>query len=192
MKRRLVLATALASAVLAACGKSKSPEDQAAAAPAQPVSIDAIAAEAKGFDVGSLMSAHVVYVFFDPQCPHCAELWEAAKPLKAQARFVWIPVALLNDKSGPEGAAILHAADPAAAMEQHEESMRARQGGIDVAGATDALKDAVKHNTELMTRYGFTGVPTLVSRGKDGQLLLVEGAMPTPVLAQKLGLLPSP
>ena len=30
------------------------------------------------------------YVFFDPQCPHCAVLWKSARPLKSQARFVWI------------------------------------------------------------------------------------------------------
>ena len=48
-----------------------------------------------------------------------AALWEAAKPLKSQARFVWIPVGLLGDKSVSQGAAILNAADPVAAMEQN-------------------------------------------------------------------------
>lgn len=191
MKRRSLAAACMAAAFLSACGQRASTSAEPAAAPApaaQPISIDAIASEAKGFSVGSMMAAHTAYVFFDPQCPHCGRLWESALPLKPYAHFVWVPVALLNDKSLPEGAAILAAADPVAAMEQHEASMRAGQGGIAVAGATDALKDAVKHNTELMNRYGFTGVPTIVSKGSNGQVILLEGEMPTAQLAQKLGI----
>ena len=100
MKRRLVLTAVAAAAVLAACGKKDGGDVPAAggksAAPT-PVSLEKIAAEAKGFDVGSTMSTRVVYVFFDPQCPHCAVLWDATKPLKSQARFVWIPVGLIGD-----------------------------------------------------------------------------------------------
>ena len=191
MNRRCFVAALAAASLLAACGRKSSDAQTAApAAPAaaQPISIDAIAAEAKGFSVGSMMAAHTAYVFFDPQCPHCGRLWESAKPLKGYAHFVWIPVALLNDKSAPEGAAILAAADPVAAMDQHEASMRAGQGGIDVAAATAAMKDAVKHNTELMNRYAFTGVPTIVSRLANGQVITVEGEMSTAMLAQKLGL----
>lgn len=191
MKRRYLMAACAAASLLAACGHKDSQAQPAAAAPApagQPISLDAIGKEAKGFSVGSMMAAHTAYVFFDPQCPHCGRLWEEAKPLKPYAHFVWIPVALLDDKSAPEGAAILAAADPVAAMDQHEASMRAGQGGIDVAGATQALKDAVKHNTDLMNRYSFTGVPTIVSKGANGQVITLEGEMPTAMLAQKLGL----
>jgi thiol:disulfide interchange protein DsbG len=51
-----------------------------------------------------------VYVFFDAQCPHCAALWVAAKPLKSQAKFVWIPVGILNAASTSQGATLLAAA----------------------------------------------------------------------------------
>lgn len=190
MKRRWLVAACAVAPLLAACGRKDGDAQPAgAAAPAaQPISLDAIAKETKGFSVGSMMAAHTAYVFFDPQCPHCGRLWEEAKPLKPYAHFVWVPVALLGDKSAPEGAAILAAADPVAAMDQHEASMRAGQGGIDVAGATAAMTDAVKHNTDLMNRYGFTGVPTIVSKGANGQVIELEGEMPTAMLAQKLGL----
>ena len=79
---------------------------------------------AKGFTVGSEMTVRRVFVFFDPQCPHCAELWQAAKPLKSQARFVWIPVGVMNEASTAQGAALLAAPDPVAAMDAHEASMR--------------------------------------------------------------------
>jgi thiol:disulfide interchange protein DsbG len=187
MKRRHLLTGGAAAIVLAGCGKQGG--DKPAAAPAVPVSLDAIAAEAKGFSVGSTMSTRVVYVFFDTQCPHCAVLWEAAKPLKPQARFVWIPVGLLGEKSLAQGGAILGAPDPVAAMDQNEASVRDKQGGISAVGVADAQKDSIKKNTELFTRFGFGGVPTVVANhAQNGQLVTVEGSLPTAGLAQRLGL----
>ena len=72
----------------------------------------------------------IVYVLFDPQCPHCAALWESAQPLHRQTRFVWLPVALLNAKSLPQGAAIMTAANPAETMNTHERELLANGGGI--------------------------------------------------------------
>src|SRR5690606_34012271 len=83
MRRRHLLPV-LAAAMLALAGCGDSPTGSAGAggdAPAAgstPVSIEAITAEAKGFNVGSMMSTRTAYVFFDPQCPHCAALWKAA------------------------------------------------------------------------------------------------------------------
>lgn len=188
MKRRTIVAAAAAVAVLAACGK------EAANAPAPAsgsvaVSLEKIAAEAKGFNFGATMSTRVVYVFFDPQCPHCAALWEAAKPLRGQARFVWIPVALMGEKSVGQGAAILSATDPAAAMDQNEASVKAQQGGISAMGVADAPKDSVRGNTKLFTGFGFGGVPAVVGKhATTGQLVTIDGALPTGALAQRLGL----
>ena len=187
MKRRHLLTGGAAAIVLAGCGKQGG--DKPAAAPAVPVSLETIAAEARGFSVGSTMSTRVVYVFFDTQCPHCAVLWEAAKPLKAQARFVWIPVGLLGEKSLAQGGAILGAPDPVAAMDQNEASVRDKQGGISAVGVADAQKDSIKKNTELFNRFGFGGVPTVVANhAQNGQLVTIEGSLPTAGLAQRLGL----
>ena len=61
--------------------------------------------KAAGFTVGPMMVAKTVYVFFDPQCPHCGRLWEASKPIADKLRMVWIPVAILNQNSAPQGTA---------------------------------------------------------------------------------------
>lgn len=191
MKRRTCLAATAAALVLSACGKQESSTGDAAAPAAgnAPLSLEKIASDAKGFNVGSTMSTRVVYVFFDAQCPHCAALWEAAKPLKSQARFVWIPVGLLGDKSVSQGAAILAAPDPVAAMEQNEASVQAHGGGISAMGVDDAQKDAVKRNTQLLTAFGFGGVPTVVGKhAVTGELVTIDGALPTQPLAQRLGL----
>lgn len=194
MNSKLLFAAALAASVaLAACNKAASPGSTNAATAAKPaprpVSIAAIAAEAKGFTVGAPMSTHTVYVFFDAQCPHCADLWEAAKPLKSEAKFVWIPVGVLNQASTEQGAALLASKDPATAMDAHETSMRARQGGITTSGDTDAQKAEVKKNTELMIRFGFDSIPTIVgTNARTGALVTQEGASATAALATLLGL----
>jgi thiol:disulfide interchange protein DsbG len=176
-----------ASFLIAGCGESTSNSTTKTAT--APVSIESISAEAKGFTVGSAMSARTVYVFFDAQCPHCGALWYAAKPLKSQARFVWIPVAFMNAASTSQGAALLAASDGAAAMDAHEASMMAKTGGISAANNTDAQKDAVKKNTELMNRFGFASIPTVVAiNAQTGQLVKQEGSMSTAELARLLGL----
>lgn len=176
-----------ASLLIAGCSESTS--NSTAKSATAPVSIEAITAEAKGFSVGSAMSARTVYVFFDAQCPHCGALWYAAKPLKSQARFVWIPVALMNEASSSQGAALLAANDGAAAMDAHEASMMAKSGGIGAAINSHAQKETVKKNTELMTRFGFASIPIVVAvNAQTGQLVKNEGAMQTAELAKFLGL----
>ena len=53
------------------CSKKESEAVTSAASKRAP-SVEIVAAEGKGFTVGAMMAANPVYVFFDPQCPHCA------------------------------------------------------------------------------------------------------------------------
>lgn len=184
------LAAALAACTLLLAGCKDAPEASAPkAAGTAAVSLEAIAAEAQGFSAGSQMSRRVVYVFFDAQCPHCAALWAAAKPLKSQARFVWIPVGILNAASTAQGATLLAAGDPVAAMDEHEASMKAGRGGISAAGSIGPQKDAVAKNTALMTRMGFSAIPSIVgTHAQTGAVVSQEGALPTAALAELLGL----
>ncbi|HSV34781.1 MAG TPA: thioredoxin fold domain-containing protein [Ramlibacter sp.] len=176
--------------LLSAC-KEGPAQPQAAKAAAVPVSTAAIDAEAKGFVVGTPMSTRTVYVFFDPQCPHCAALWRAAKPLKSQAKFVWIPVGLMNKTSLAQGASLLASKDPVTAMDEHEVSMTAKQGGIGAVDGSDAFKATVEKNTELLNRFGFGSIPTIVAKhAQTGALVTKEGGMPTAELAAFLGLQP--
>lgn len=193
MKDTLKFLAVLLAAVLLlpGCKDASGPAERTEAAAKTPVTVAAVEAEAKGFTVGAPMAARTVYVFFDPQCPHCAVLWQSAKPLKSQARFVWIPVGLIGKTSIAQGATILGAKDPIAAMDENEASVLAKQGGISASGEGDAQKAAVEKNTALLTRFGFGGVPTIVAlHAQTGALVTNEGSMSTADLAKLLGLQP--
>lgn len=177
---------------LIACSK----EESAGAAPAQSAPIapgqafDVVASEGKGFTVGALMSAHTVYVLFDPQCPHCAHLWQSSIPLQGKVKFVWLPVAILNARSLPQGAAIMTAAQPTEAMNEHERALLANTGGISAsASIAPEVKSAIEHNTALLDRLGATSVPFVVARHQgSGQVITQAGSMGTEALAQFLGM----
>lgn len=184
----LLLSALLAALTLGAC----SPKESAPVAPVvkREVSLPAIAEKARGFAVGSMMSANPVYVFFDPQCPHCGQLWNAAAPLLAKVKFVWIPVGLINATSTAQSAAILTAPTPATLMSEHEALLLAGKGGISASSSmAPEVAQAIKDNTALLTSFGAESVPFMVARNlKSGQTISREGAMPTPDLAAFLGL----
>ena len=174
---------------LGACSPQESPDKPAAASrPAQPY--DAAASQGKGFTVGAMMSANAVYVLFDPQCPHCGHLWEASVPLHKKARFVWIPVSIMNPKSGPQGAALLTAANPAELMAAHEKSILAGTGGIAASASIPPdLELTLKKNTQLFNSLGVESVPFILAKNvRTGQVVTHNGALATPALAEFLGL----
>ena len=185
----LPLAAALALS-LAGCSKQDSPHKTAtpAATPAQPY--EAVAAQGKGFTVGAMMAANTVYVLFDPQCPHCGHLWNASIPLHGKVKFVWIPVTLMNAKSGPQGATLLAAADPAALMTEHEKSLLAGTGGISAsANVTPELEQALKNNTALFNSLKVESVPYILAKNqRTGDVVTHNGALDTAALGNFLGL----
>lgn len=193
--RRDLLLTGLAMAVLSACSKNDgAPSGGSAAAPAQPPASPqtayAQASKGSGFSVGQLMAADPVLVFFDPQCPHCAELWKASQPLLPKIRMVWMPVAFLRNVSETQGAAILAADEPAVTMTAHEALLASGQGGLAVSSPPPAENiEKVKANTELMNRLGAQSVPFILYRNRQtGQYGTHAGSMPTQQLAALIGL----
>ena len=174
--------------LLSAC----SPQDAGnASAPAKrEISVATVAAQAKGFAVGSLMSTNTVYVFFDTQCPHCGHLWEASRALQGKVKFVWIPVGMINAISSAQAAALLTAVDPGALMGEHEASLLAGKGGISGSSSVPPdIEKAIKSNTQLLNSFGAEAVPFVVAKNlKTGQTVSRDGAMSTPVLAEFLGL----
>lgn len=196
MKFLLPLSLALSMSLLA-CSKNDAPSGAAASKDAPAIAINAdtlstISAKAKGFAVGAVMSAQTTYVFFDPQCPHCARLWQASLPLHRSMKFVWIPIAFNAGKSLPQGAALLASANPLDAMNAHEASLLNGQGGMSASSQVPPeLTRAIESNTALLNALGAQAVPFLVGKNrKTGETVTHTGALETAALAQALGLDP--
>ncbi|MGI9132951.1 MAG: DsbC family protein [Rhodoferax sp.] len=186
-RRLLIASLALLGLLLGAC----SPKEAAAPAAAakREVSVEAIAAEAKGFTVGAMMGATTVYVFFDTQCPHCGHLWQSSAGLHKRVKFVWIPVGWINPSSTSQGAALLSSANPQALMTEHEALLLAGKGGMAASASVPSeIEEAIKANTKLLNAYGAESVPFFVAKNqRTGQIVRHEGALETAVLADFIG-----
>ncbi len=168
---------------LTGCSKPDAP-----ATLAQPY--ETIAAQAKGFTVGALMSAQTVYVLFDPQCPHCGQLWQASAPLQSRVKFMWIPVSIINAKSGRQGAALLSAGNPVEAMTAHEKSILAGTGGMSAPDSVPRdIELSIQKNTALFNSLGADSVPYILARNANTGLVVSNtGALDTLALAGFLGI----
>ncbi|MBI1422324.1 MAG: thiol:disulfide interchange protein DsbG [Gammaproteobacteria bacterium] len=132
-------------------------------------------------------SDHVIYIFFDPNCPFCHRLYEnmrdQVKQNKVQLR--WIPVGILATTSPGKAAAILGAKDPLQAFYQNEDHYD-KGGGIEEDIPSPAVEDSLKANTALLARTGFGAVPLMLFRTKDGTAFLIQGAPPKDKLVKIL------
>lgn len=144
--------------------------------------------QGQGFEVGK--AGLRVYVAFDPQCPECVAFWSAALPLSEHARFIWLPVAVLNPMSEPQGAAILASPDPTAAMAHHVATFnKAQSGPLTIPSALPmAAREAVWANSRILRRSGAKSVPFAVFRQASGQVAAIAEPLGTQALRSALGL----
>jgi thiol:disulfide interchange protein DsbG len=185
--RTKTLALGLTLALLSLPGWTKDTPAPAVANPAQ--ALAQVTTAAKGFTVGSATSANTVYVMFDAQCPHCGHLWQNAQPLLGKAKFVWIPVAILTQKSAPQGAALLGASNPEQAMAAHEASLMQGKGGTIVMGTmSPAMTAALKGNTDIFNQLKIESVPFILAKNaRTGEVASALGALETKALAEFIG-----
>jgi thiol:disulfide interchange protein DsbG len=195
MNKTLTQLLVIAGLAIALGGCSKTEPTTAASPAAAPKAstpaqtYDLVAAQGKGFTVGPMMSANTVYVLFDPQCPHCGHLWEAARPLLGKVKFVWVPVAIINGNSTAQGAALLTSPTPLETMTAHEAAILGRTGGMKTQGEIPAdVQATIKNNTQLFTDLKLESVPFIVAKNATtGIAVTNNGALDTPALAQFLG-----
>ncbi len=147
---------------------------------------------ASGWVADGRSGAPVVYVFTDPNCPYCNQLWSEARPWvaagKVQLRHVI--VGILTPTSAGKAAALLTAKDPAALLAAYEgrnatATARALASGhprpLDdadlqplarIAPAQQAQLDA---NLHLMEAFGLQATPAIVWRDAEGALQVSQG-----------------
>ena len=120
-----------------------------------------------------------LYVFFDPQCPHCNKLWQNAQnDLVKDASIVWIPVAFINDKSLPQGATILSSGNSRQTMAEHEKSMSEGGTGIAVSSVINpAGLEKIRTNNIIFESIGGNSVPLVFKASSKGEILKVSGEL---------------
>lgn len=134
-------------------------------------------------------STHVVYIFFDPNCPYCHKLYVSTRPWIKQGKLQlrWIPTGTLMTTSHGKAVAMLGADDPLKAFYQNEKHYdRSSGGGLDEDLSTPKLEKKLKANEKLLARTGFGAVPLMLFRNKKGAAMLVQGAPPKARLTRLL------
>lgn len=120
-----------------------------------------------------------IYAFVDPNCIFCHLAWKAFLPYeKAGLQVRWVPVGFLKPDSAGKAAALLEAADPAAAMAKNElEFVRETEsGGIPaIEHISDATAKKLADNATLMGQFGLSGTPGIVYKDQNGKVTVIPG-----------------
>ncbi|MBL8512030.1 MAG: hypothetical protein JNM52_10340 [Betaproteobacteria bacterium] len=116
-------------------------------------------------------NAPVVYIFFDPLCPYCHELYRNTRALAARGAVMkWIPVQALGPKGPPLSAAMLR---------QGTASLRAMASkGLQAVEPSAAEYKGLQDNTLMATSLAYTvgkrlATPLMVYRDPSGKLSLL-------------------
>ena len=122
---------------------------------------------------------HVIYIFFDPNCPFCHRLYENTRAWIKQGKVElrWIPVGILATTSAGKAAAILGAKNPLQAFYYNEDHY-SKGGGIEEDLATPAVDKQLKANAALLARTGFGAVPIMLFHTSDDTPYLIQGSPP--------------
>ena len=126
-----------------------------------------------------------LYVFFDPNCPYCHDLYETLQPIIGSEKLGvgWVPVGILALSSYGKAAALLEAAHPAAAMARMEAGFHEGHGAIRPRRATALVARGLLYNFRLFEAVGAQGVPFLVYKTRAGHVHTVTGDPPDSALA---------
>ncbi|MCI1007299.1 thiol:disulfide interchange protein DsbG [Herbaspirillum sp. C7C8] len=141
---------------------------------------------------GSPSAPRTLYVFTDPNCPYCTQLWSETQPWvkagKVQIRHIL--VGILTKTSPGKAAAILASANPGKALTAHETAYfeaRQKQAAdgrkVDPDGQGIAPLDRVpanisqqlEENTRMMLQLDLQATPALIWRDAYGAVHIRQG-----------------
>ena len=136
---------------------------------------------------GAKSSGRIVYIFTDPNCPYCNDLWQAMRTAVApDVQVRYLLVAVINADSRAKDAAILESTDPAATLEKHERNYA--HGGIAPKPTSQpATKETISVNEALMDALHIYGTPALVYLDEHNQVKVFAGAPDAGQLRQIVG-----
>ena len=185
---------ALCLGVLLLAGCSPKVDSTSLAGPTELVSTPAqqyaaLVKGAKGVSIGPKISDYTVFVMFDPQCLHCARLWEESKGLTDTIKFVWVPVNFFDGNSKAQSALLLGSNSPREDMDRVLSPVAARTGSTPPQEAVPpAFEASIKSNTDLINRFHVLAVPYVVARNQTtSEYVARQGGMSREMLKRFLG-----
>lgn len=124
-----------------------------------------------------------LFIFFDPNCPFCHELYKKLRAFVGQddVQFRWIPLGMLTASSLPKAAAILQAPDPLKAFDKNENDYDFAANGQPGGGIEPAttivskVREALAANLALYNSQKLFGVPVVIWRKADGRADMLIG-----------------
>ncbi len=126
---------------------------------------------------------HRLYVFFDPNCPYCHQLYLKLTPRLAgdSLQVHWVALGMLTASSLPKAAAILQAPDRLKAFETNEHdydfAANGQPGGGILPAATiePATRRLLQRNLDIYQSHKLFGVPVMVWKQRGGQAEMFVG-----------------
>jgi thiol:disulfide interchange protein DsbG len=145
---------------------------------------------AKGISFGPKFSDYTVYVMFDPQCLHCARLWEESKVLTDNVKFVWVPVNFFDGNSKGRSALLLSSTSPREDMDRVMNQVLARTGVTTTQESIEPyLEASIQSNTNLINRFHILAVPYVVARNQTtSEYVARQGGMSKEMIKKFLGI----
>lgn len=136
----------------------------------------------------------IAYVFTDPNCPYCNQLWREARPLvqAGQLQLRHILVGMLRPSSEGKAAAILGSRVPEQALASHAMAYADAHGkNPDSLGIAPlqripvSARDALANNAALMSSAGLRATPVTIWKNSQG-LVQIRTGMPPGLLDELL------
>lgn len=136
----------------------------------------------RGIATQDRMSTPSLYVFFDPNCPYSARLWQMqieGRPF-GEVPAVWVPVTFIGQTSVGKAAALLRSNNKAElARNFNEARLDAREGAITPVAETAQERLALGRSKAVWKKL-IEGTPILVYRTKAGDLRYYPGGPSDP------------
>lgn len=121
-----------------------------------------------------------LWVFFDPNCPHCHTIWETTRGFidSGELKVNWMPVAFLSNTSAGKVARFWQAEDQIATFNESEAKFD--QGGAEPLNSdeiTSETREMLEKNLDYMRDFGSNGTPTVVYKTETGGAGVISSSM---------------
>ena len=129
---------------------------------------------------GSEDAEKELWVFFDPNCPHCHTIWKTTRSFieSGELKVNWMPVAFLSNTSAGKVARFWQAEDQIATFNESESKFD--QGGAEPVRSSDIepeTREMLQKNLDYMTDFGSNGTPTIVYKTPEGSTGVLSSSM---------------